>query len=196
MLGVPSTRTVIYWVTLLVCASCSKHKRITTENIPVQPPVDLTGSIAQLPSPAGQPTPWKSSDEEPSPADLERNYAATADVDDRIDIVYALAGDGSPEALNVLGRLFRNEKDTQLKAEILTCVDSFDEPVNTKLFILSTAISAGQPEEVREAAIDALESVVDRRAIPIWRTLLNDKDFEIRDAAKEQIEDLQAIENQ
>lgn len=134
-------------------------------------------------------------EDSPNPAKLENDYKATTDADDRIEIIYALSGLDTEEALKALGRLFQFEPDPELKSEIISAVDDAEEQIELKLVIYATCLTPDQPDDVRQAAIDALESIVDVRAIPVWIALLNDKDAGIRETARQKIEALQSPDN-
>ena len=67
--------------------------------------------------------------------------------------------------------------------------DTFDEEhLAGQLALLRVALGSDQPEDLRETALGILLPVTDRRAIPLWQSLLGDTDQETRELAKGQIE--------
>jgi hypothetical protein len=123
-------------------------------------------------------------------AELESAYRSTLDFSARVELIYQLSSVDSPETLDAIGRLFLNETDQELKIELLDSLFDIEGHNDRKLTILSAALRADQPKEVREEAIDLMIDVEDPRAIQILQGLLNDPDAEIRDAAQDAIEQI------
>jgi HEAT repeat protein len=129
-----------------------------------------------------------------SPETLLIQYEATHDSSDRAEIIDELGDEETADALKVLGRLFQIETDPELKNEILAATNGIEGQTEGKLLIIGAALKPTQPADVRDAAIDVLQGLDDSRAIPVWQTLLNDTDPEIRSVAKAQIAQLQEMQ--
>jgi hypothetical protein len=125
-------------------------------------------------------------------AALESTYVATPDFSKRVQTIYKISDLGTPEAITVLGRLFHQEKDSDLKTEVIDSLFDIDGLDERKIAILTAGAGADQPKNVRESAIDALGDIEAKYALPILQSLASDPDEDIRDAAKDQIEMLQA----
>jgi hypothetical protein len=125
---------------------------------------------------------------------LETVYIANPDFTARVDTIYKLTDEGTPEAIASLGRLFHAEKDPDLKTEILDSLFDVDGQDERKAALLSAGAGADQAKEVRLSAIDGLEDVDAKYALPILQALASDPDEEIRDAAKDAIEMLQPVQ--
>lgn len=152
-------------------------------------PADLVGGKKAEKSP-------RSTGQDPSSPDrLKGDYTATSETDDRIDIIYQLADVGTVDALRAMGWLFQIEADPELKSEIISALDDVDGQNEVRVAIYAIALHPDQPDEVRQAAVDALENIVDAQALPVWRTLLNDRDLGIRESAQEQIKALESLSN-
>jgi hypothetical protein len=192
----------------LIAAGCSKQEPETPPAPPVPPKAQKSEpppaeSLPPQPAEARPMTPAKTAaptpaDQEESPAELaaqvkqlERDYYNTADFQKRVVVIYNLSSVESPETIDAINRLFQNEHDPELKIELINSLADIDGENDKKLTILSGAIRPDQPKDVRLEAIDALADTEDKRPIQILQGLLNDPDEEIRDAAKEAIEQLQ-----
>ena len=121
----------------------------------------------------------------------ESDYHNTPDFQKRVVILYNLSSVESPETIDAVGRLFLNEQDKELKIELLNSLTDIEGENDKKLTILSAAIRADQPKDVRSEAIDGMTNMEDKRAIQVLQGLLNDPDQEIREAAQDAIEQLQ-----
>jgi hypothetical protein len=116
-----------------------------------------------------------------------RNYHITENKLDRS----ALAGDlaelaevGVPkqQIASALGYMLRDENSVEVKTDILIELGNLDDPSAFDQIV--QAIDQHQPDEVRIAGIEALDSLDDKRAIPVLQPLLTDRDGDIRDAAQ------------
>jgi hypothetical protein len=200
---------------VLMVAGCSQKESATTP--PPSPSVAPTAEKSEAPTPAPL-APAPSVDVKPpisakmpvptavippvtqeeTPAQLaaqvrqlEGEYYNTPDFQKRVVIIYNLSSVESPATIDAISRLFLNEQDTELKVELVNSLTDIDGENDKKLTILSGAIRPEQPKDVRLEAIDALADTEDKRAIQVLQGLLNDPDEEIRDAAKDAIEQLQ-----
>ena len=122
---------------------------------------------------------------------LESTYHNTPEFPKRVAIIYELSSVESPATIDALGRLLVNERDQELKIELINSLTDIDGENDKKLAILTGALRSEQPKEVRLEAIDALVETEDKRAVQILQGLLKDSDEEIRDAAQDGIEQLQ-----
>jgi HEAT repeat protein len=123
---------------------------------------------------------------------LENEYQNTPDFQKRVTLIYELSSnDDAADVINALAHLFLNEKDEELKTELVNSLSDVDGQNDKKLAILSTAMRADQPKEVRLEAIDGMGDVQDKRGIQILQGYLNDPDEEIKEAAQDTIEQLQ-----
>jgi hypothetical protein len=122
-----------------------------------------------------------------------QEYQAAKDPAKRSDIAWEIAmmGDsGVPkyEVAKVLGNLFASESDPDVKQDILDHLEllgdsaAFEEVVR--------GVDANQPAEIRVAAISVMESLEDARAVPILEKLLQDKNADVREAAKSALDSL------
>lgn len=126
-------------------------------------------------------------------AELIAEFAGDQDEARRIEIVFELAANGSPGAQTKLDEIYRNPPAARLKQEVVNAM-TFMEPHNLDfaLTLLSDAVGPQQPVELREAAMDALRDLEDARTINVWRSIANDPQAEIREAAAQAIEYLTA----
>ena len=123
---------------------------------------------------------------------LENEYENTADFQKRVTLIYEIsANDDAPDAIDTLAHLFLNEKDQELKTELVNSLSDVDGQNDKKLAILSTALRADQPKEVRLEAIDGMGDVQDKRGIQVLQGYLNDPDEDIKDTVQNTIEQLQ-----
>jgi hypothetical protein len=190
---------------MLAVAGCSKPesaetlppKPVTTRKIEFPAPTNLpsaqpTGSVTAAPPTAAVPLP------EDSPAEAaaevkqyETDYQNTPDFQKRVVIIYNLSSVESPNAVDAIGRLFLNEKDKELKIELVNSLLDIDGQTDKKLAILSTAVRGDQPKEVRLEGIDGMGDTEDKRAVQILQGMLTDPDQDIIEAAKDTIDQLQ-----
>ena len=129
-------------------------------------------------------------DTKPLPV-LEKDYLATTNREDRLDLMMDITDWPGPETVKVLTRLFQAETDPELKVDLLDSLLGVDGSVDEKIAMLTLGTAKGLPTEVRQSAIDGLIDLDDKRVIPILNGLLNDPDEEIREGAKDALEMLQ-----
>ena len=183
---------------MLVVVGCSKPasedtlpppKPVTAKALEFPPPTNLASTSSAVPvAPATSAVPAATeASQEDSPAQLvgqvkqfEADYQGTADYQKRVVIIYNLSSVESPETIDAIGRLFLNEKDKDLKIELVNSLLDIEGENDKKLAILGTAIHADQPKEVRLGAIDGMGDTEDKRAIQVLQTLLTDPDEDIR----------------
>lgn len=122
---------------------------------------------------------------------LQQEYFGTQDSDRRSEIIFELSDLDTPSAVQAVTRLLQSEPSTELKAQLLMAYGEMDAPAEQKLQVLSPFLTASQPLEIRENAVEALDVIDDARALPLWHALLNDPDEDIRDTATAAIERIQ-----
>jgi len=123
---------------------------------------------------------------------LETDYQNTPDFQKRVTLIYELSSnDDAPDVVDALAHLFLNEKDEELKIELVDSLGDVDGQNDKKLAILSTALRADQPKEVRLKAIDGMGDAQDKRAIQVLQGYLNDPDEDVKENAQDTIEQLQ-----
>jgi hypothetical protein len=122
---------------------------------------------------------------------LENEYQNTPDFQKRVTIIYELSSsDDATDVVDTLARLFLNEKDQELKIELVNSLTDVDGQNDKKLAILGTALRADQPKEVRLEAIDGMGDAEDKRGIQILQGYLNDPDDDVKQSAQDTIEQL------
>ena len=144
------------------------------------------------------PTPTERSEEQSTPGEVEpaaqtaellrRKFLNAQDTNERIDIVHTLGDLESAEAAAVLGLLFQNERDEELKLEMLATLEQMDVENASIMPIVAAAVRPEQPQSVREAAIDVLADLDEPGALQMLQSLTTDPNPEIRDAAKDALQ--------
>jgi HEAT repeats len=195
-------------VILFAMAGCSKKE---SQETPLPPPsvttLPSTQPLPALPAATNTAPPTSASEADTNQASaddqsqaelaaqvkqLENEYQNTPDFQKRVTIIYELSSnDDATDVINALAHLFLNEKDQELKIELVNSLTDVDGQNDQKLAILSTAIRADQPKEVRLEAFDGLGDVQDKRGIQILDGFLNDPDEDIKQAAQDTKEQLQ-----
>jgi HEAT repeat protein len=123
---------------------------------------------------------------------LENEYQNTLDFQKRVTIIYELSSnDDAADVVDALARLFLNEKDQELKGELVDSLTDVDGQNDKKLAILSAALRADEPKDLRLKAIDGMGDAQDKRGIQILQGFLNDPDEDVKQSAQDTIEQLQ-----
>jgi HEAT repeat protein len=122
---------------------------------------------------------------------FEADYKNTDDFQKRVVIIYNLSSVESPDTVDAIGRLFLDEKDKELKIELVNSLLDIDGENDKKLAILSGAIRGDQPKDVRLQGIDGMGDTEDKRSIQVLQGLLIDPDEDIRENAQDTIDQLQ-----
>ena len=120
--------------------------------------------------------------------ELEKNYLATTNQEERLDILMDIADTPSAESIKALTRLFAAEKEPELKIDLLDSLLAIDGFKEEKLEMLKLGLNASLPIEVRQSAIDGLIDLDDPRVVGVFNGLLNDPEEEVREAAKDALE--------
>jgi hypothetical protein len=195
-------------VAALAATGCSKKEsetppppRVSTTiqkpQPPTVPPLPAVATPTPAPTEAAATNPSGVDDEAAAQVKkLESDYQNTQDFQKRVVILYDLSSTESPDTVDAIARLFLNEKDPELKVELVNSLTDIDGQKDKKLAILSSAVRGDQPKDVRLEAIDGMADVEDKRAIQLLQAFLNDPDEEIRDAIKDTIEQLQTAATQ
>jgi hypothetical protein len=191
----------------VIVSACSKSEETPAPTLPEpsakSEPAKTSSTIAPAPSepaaksaPPPQPfapaTPMPAGSAAQVAATLENAYITNPDFNSRVEQIYKLTDAGTPQAIASLGRLFHMERDNDLKTEILDSLFDIDGQDERKAALFAAGAGADQPKEVRQSAIDGLEDIEPKYALPILQALVGDPDEDIRDAAKDAIEMLQA----
>ncbi|MGD0016060.1 MAG: HEAT repeat domain-containing protein [Verrucomicrobiia bacterium] len=124
-------------------------------------------------------------------AALETDYLATTDFAGKIETLYKISDLETGAAVDTLTRLFLQEKDADIKTQIIDAIGDIEGFKDKKLALLTLAVKADQSQDVRESAINALGDIEDARVIPILQSLLNDPDEDIRTDAEDTMKQLQ-----
>jgi hypothetical protein len=204
---VPAAAATAMAVILLAVVGCSKKE---SQETPLPPPsvttLPSTQPLPALPPPANtNVASAAASDTNQAGADdqtqaelaaqvkqLETDYQNTPDFQKRVTIIYELSSnDDAADVVDALAHLFLNEKDQELKIELVSSLTDVDNQNDKKLAILSTALRADEPKEVRLEAIDGMGDAQDKRGIQILQGFLNDPDEDVKEAAQDTIEQLQ-----
>lgn len=125
-------------------------------------------------------------------AGFEKQYLEAKTQDARMDVVNALGEVISGETVKSLARLFTLEKDKDLQVDLVDALQGITGFKEEKLVFLATGIKPGLDRDVRQAAIDGLIDLEDRRSIAVLQALLNDDDEVIVQAAKDAIKILES----
>lgn len=187
-----------------VVTACSKKE----EPVPATP-VEPAKKVERLKEPAKSPAtvsagkpanadqtltptpPADGAEPTPTPSELEKTYLANPDFTERVQVIFQLSDLGSADSLGVLGRIFHKEQDPDLRIQILNSLFDIEGQDDKKAVLLAAGAATNQPKEVRDAAIDALGDIEAKRAFPILQALLDDADEDIREHAKDTIEQIQ-----
>jgi len=121
------------------------------------------------------------------------NFHEAAGKNDRSTMasdIVKLADAGVPkqQIASALGYMFRDENSVDVKTDILDELGDLDDASAFDQIV--PALDSRQPDEVRTAAIEALDSLGDKRALAVLQPLLTDRDGDIRDAAQTAIDSL------
>ena len=202
---------VVTGLTALVWTGCSKPEETTPAPAPGAPkkaerlkettsiPAAAPAVKAVTPKSAAVPPAVVKADAEeatPTAPELEKNYLANPDFTERVQVIFQLSDLGSADALAVLGRLFQKEQDPDLRVQVLNSLFDIEGHDDKKAALLAAGVATNQPKDVRDAAIDALGDIEMKRAVPILQSLLTDTDEDLREHAKDIIEQLQTQDAQ
>lgn len=121
-------------------------------------------------------------------AERETKYLAARDLYNKLLVLNHLPELPATEALAMLVRLFEQEDDPELRAELLDSITDVHGETAAKLDLLPLAIQPDQPFSVRIPAIDLLVELNHEEGLAIPQNFLTDPDPEIRQAVNDAIE--------
>jgi hypothetical protein len=135
----------------------------------------------------------ESSDLPIEPGALAAKLRNSAEPEERSEIIEKLWEAATPAAIETLRQLFYGQRDTDTKIEILSGASEVSRPETqqARIALLMAAVGIDQPADVREMAVHLLTESEDRRADSILRTLAQDQNPEIREAAQAALEERQ-----
>lgn len=127
-------------------------------------------------------------------AELANAYRNERDPLEKTEIIYRLADASSPPSRQVLTQIFHAEKDPALRVDLVKSIAFVENPdLVPSLLILQEALQSRQPRELREAALDTIQTLNDTRTLPTLQSALVDPDPELRDTAAKTITYLQEV---
>lgn len=119
---------------------------------------------------------------------IEERYAAAHDIYSKLLVLNQLSDLPPSEAMGLLMRLFEQEEDPELRAELLYSLLDIEGEVPAKLDFLALALQPTQPFSVRITAIELLANLHHEDALAILQNFLTDPDPEIRQAVSDAVE--------
>jgi hypothetical protein len=127
------------------------------------------------------------------PGVLAAKFRDSTEPEERSEIIEKLWETATPAAIETLRQLFYGQRDTDTKIEILSGASEVSTPETqqARIALLMAAVGIDQPADVREMAVHLLTESEDRRADSILRTLAQDQNPEIREAAQAALEERQ-----
>jgi hypothetical protein len=176
---------------VLAISACKKPAPLGAHLRPVaEPPLSESGfPPKEEAATAPEPKAARPAAAAPISADaILRAYRAKPSASDRLELIAQLHFAAPAQAVSVVGQLLAFEKDVDLRVQLLDTLDVFEGETPAKLELLAGLVAErGLVEDVREAALDALQNIQDGRAISVWEKLLVDPDEETRTLAREMI---------
>jgi len=98
------------------------------------------------------------------------------------------AGVAKPQIASALGYLYHEDNSVDVKTDILGALGDLDDPSAFDQIV--PGLGPHQPDEIHQAAIEALDSLGDKRAIPLIQPFLTDRDEDVREAAQSALDSL------
>ncbi len=125
--------------------------------------------------------------------DMLRNFHTTGDRVQRSAMATEMtkladAGVPKPQIASALGYLFRDENSVEVKTDILNELGNLEDPSAYDQIV--AGLDQHQPDEVHAAALEELDDLGDKRAIPLIQPFLTDRDEDVRNAAQSAIDSL------
>ena len=152
------------------------------ETAPTSVPTAAADSSLEQPTPGADESPAQTA------GSLRQKFLSTQNPNERSAILQALGELDNAEAIAVLGFLFQNEQDEEVKLDMLATLEQMEVPNAPTMPIIATALRPEQPQSVREEAIDMLAELDEPGALQMLQSLTADPNPEIRDAAKDALE--------
>lgn len=188
--------SIIFCLTAVVLLGACERKAVP--ELPptiATPPMETSAAPADRPADAPSTKPTAKVPEpreaETSPAELAQRLRTAAEPDERSEAVSQLWTLATPEAVELLRQHFFVEQDTHVKADIVAGVVEEQKPETRELRfgLLSAALTPAQAADVRIAATSMVTDFDDVRAVALLQNLLQDSNEEIREAARDAIEE-------
>lgn len=127
-------------------------------------------------------------------AELANAYRTERDPLARTEIIYRLADASSPQARQILSQIFSTERSLELRVEAVKALVFIESPdLVPSLLILQEALQSRQPRDLREAALDTIQTLNDTRTLPTLQAALVDPDPELRETAAKTVTYLQEV---
>jgi hypothetical protein len=125
--------------------------------------------------------------------DMLRTFHTTGDRAQRSTMATEMAkladaGVPKPQVASALGYLFRDENSVEVKTDILNELGNLEDPSTYDQIV--AGLDQHQPDEVHAAALEELDDLGDKRAIPLIQPFLTDRDEDVRNAAQSAIDSL------
>jgi HEAT repeat protein len=125
--------------------------------------------------------------------DKLRSFHTTGDRSQRSAIATEMrkladAGVPKPQIASALGDLFQDENSVEVKTDILNELGNLEDPSAYDQIV--AGLGQHQPDEVHAAALEELDFLGDKRAIPLIQPFLTDRDEDVRSAAQSAIDTL------
>ena len=127
-------------------------------------------------------------------AELEREFKTEREFAPSVEAIYRLAEGSSLKSREVLRVLFFAETDPEMRVQMVNSLSFVEsEDLRPSLPIFNEALKPTQPRELREAALDTIQSMHDPRTINLLQLALADPDPELRETAMRTIEYFQEV---
>ncbi len=121
---------------------------------------------------------------------LEQDYTRAKDMIAKVTVLNQIPDLEAASAVSLLGRLFDQEQDTEIREEIVYSLLDIQGQTQAKLDFLTVALQPNQPASVRLAAVDSLVELGHRDAIPILQNFMTDPNEEVRAAIEQAVDQL------
>ena len=158
---------------------------VVLTNGPAAPATNPAPSATNLVPSTTNPANAAASERSQRLATLEKKYQAAQSFDDRFDVVLAIGKVGNAEAVQMLEQLFRTEKNSEVRTELINALIDIGGCKDEKLALLRQGIAADQAADTREAALDGLVDLVDARALALLKELTTDPNEQVRSVAQQ-----------
>lgn len=153
------------------------------ETAPAADPVTTTTRATRVPAKAPDAAAAEAGAAPRGLVSLEQEFVRpNASVAQRSGIIQEIAALDSPQAIDVLTRMFHRERREELRLEIVGAIGAMpnEQLVPSKLTFFSRATDPATPRLIRQIAIVTLGELEDNRAETLLRRFQSDSDPEIR----------------
>lgn len=154
---------------------------------------------ARVPAPATPPpalSPAALAEAGAAVAELEREFAAPPEVTParRIEIIYEIALQPVPAAIDALRRIRRSSTDPELREHLTRALAfSFRANPDTTLVLFRELLARDEPADARTIAAETLREIESPLALPLWRELEKDADPDLQETARAAVEYLTGL---